>query len=206
MKDYYSSVYTTLRGALVDRERDDVVNSDNEVIVPVPTSSQPVHYALKPLTPSNAYLLAYMTLYYPGWLTQQSLTKPTPLFYSALLGGHRNSGYPFFYDDKIGEIAIAVGIANQLYNAAPHPITDEMVLIPNYNNPIVRHAKAIQELEQVDYTHSKDILIDLLQTDELSAEWTNLADDFIGNTSFIQEAFFESKPIEGDVDNGQETS
>ena len=179
MTTYYKHVYSALRGAMVNRDMGD--KEEDAVLVDF-VSAQ---VALRPELPSAAVLIAYSALYYPGWLAKDNPSSKTV---ESLLGGVENPNYPLLYNVQLGMIAVAVGVYAGLWTVQHSKLLGTILITPNMDSPlVVETAKLIQGDPHLTYKEARDIFVELMQQEEY-ASGVVLADDYVANASFIQQA------------------
>lgn len=139
MAHTYQHVYQALRNSLVDRDRDEDIVLAQSVVVKTPDGA----YGMKKELPSTAYLISYSMLFLSPWLKESPLFQPKFISINEFAGGEENSDFPFLFNEHIVNLAVAVGVYSGLFNATKHPVSNETVLIPNYQNPLVRRTREL---------------------------------------------------------------
>lgn len=186
MAEYYKNVYTSLRSAMIDREMGD--KPEEAVLIDFVSAK----VALKPLIPSSALLIAYSMLYYPNWLNDGRSTdhELVPIISRPIedfVGGVENYRFPLLFNINMGMIAVAVGVYAKLWTVQYSRIMQTIMISPNIDHPLVKETQRQIKQERLDYTQARKVFIELMSQEEYSIDMP-LADDYIANASFIQEA------------------
>lgn len=175
----HQHIYSTLRSALVDRDRDPSFIVDNAVIVAI----GPDQFALKQAIPSGALLVAYMLLFRPGFM---SAAQNNPAWFGNghyFLGGDANKNFPLFSNEIVASIAIAVGVYAGIIQAMPSAAG--VHIRPRFDTPMVKETLNIMTRDSVTLNDAKDLFIELMQNEEFRLT-VPVADDYIANP-FIAE-------------------
>lgn len=175
----YQHIYSTLRSALVDRDRDPSFIVDDCVIVGFGEDQ----FALRKYTPSGALLVAYSMLFYPQFLDIAE-QRPNWLAYAKLwLGGEQNTKYPLLPNPVMAGIAVAVGVYAGFIRAVWTP--EGLSIRPNFDHPMVKKTHELIRENGLELKDAKQTFIELMQQEEYAKDIL-VADDFIANP-FIAE-------------------
>lgn len=175
----HQHIYSTLRSALVDRDRDPSFIVDNAVIVTIGEDQ----FALKQSVPSGALLVAYTMLFRPGFM---ETAANSPQWFGNghyWIGGDANPHFPIFANPTIASIAIAVGVYAGILQAMP--TNTGVHLRPRFDTPMVSRTLELMRQNNAGLKEAKDLFIELMQ-DEQYRLTVPVADDFIANP-FIAE-------------------
>lgn len=176
-------IYSALRSALVDRDRDTDEEYDNHIIVQI----DDVQFALKKEVPSGALLISYMMLYYPGLLERCHTDEKIMFIGRAWVGGEANTKMPIFVSDMLFGIALAIGTYAGFIQTIRHPQLGEIMLRPNMMTPMVSRSRELIRENDLTILDARDVFIELMQDEEFRVS-IPVADDYIANTSWIIES------------------
>jgi hypothetical protein len=175
----YQHIYSTLRSALVDRDRDPSFIVDDCVIVGFGKDQ----FALRKYVPSGALLVAYSMLFYPGFLDVTERNPYWMLYARVWLGGEQNPKYPLLPNEIMAGIAIAVGVYAGFIKAIG--MTEGVAIRPNFDHPMVKKTHELIRENGLELKDAKQTFIELMQQEEYAKDIL-VADDFIANP-FIAE-------------------
>lgn len=183
MTNYYEHIYTALRSAMIDRDMGD--KPEDAILVNF-VSAQ---VALKKEIPSAALLIAYSMLYYPNWINDSDPiigTPPVSKTVETFIGGVENPPYPLLFNIHMGMIAVAVGCYANLWTIKYSTILETILIQPNMSHPLVLKTRELIIENKLNYTHARDVFIELMQQEEYKQDII-LADDYVANATFIPE-------------------
>ncbi|WP_422661819.1 hypothetical protein ACK8P5_26040 (plasmid) [Paenibacillus sp. EC2-1] len=178
----YQHIYSVLRSAMVDRDRDITMVIEDVVLIPVGKTE----FALKKDVPSGALLISYMMLFYPNFIRRCADDKNWVIPALPWLGGRRNKKMPLFEDELLVGIALAIGKYAGILEVYTHDILDQIVIRANTLCPMVIRTMELIEENNLGLDDARELFISLMQDDEYRL-FVSLADDYVANTSWIIE-------------------
>lgn len=185
MAHFYEHVYASLRSAMIDRDHGDKL--EDSVLVDFKSAQ----VALKKEIPSAALLISYSMLFYPKWLndgrgTDQGLV-PVAKVVEDFVGGTENFRFPLLFNIHMGMIAVAVGVYAGLWTVKYSAILQTVMINPNMDNPLVKETQRQIKNNELTYKNARELFVQLMQQEQYKGE-IMLADDYVANAAFIEDA------------------
>lgn len=193
MADYYNHIYTALRSSMIDRDAGD--KPEDAVLIDFKSAQ----VALKPEIPSAALLISYSMLFYPGWLKgADSVAGIAPAAHTieTFIGGKENYRFPLLFNIELGMIALAVGCYAGLWTVKYSTILGTVLVSPNMDNPLVIETRKRIVADNLGFSYARTVFVELMQNEEYKGNII-LADDYVANATFIQDA---SASMDDDVE------
>lgn len=183
MTSYYNHVYTALRSSMIDRDMGD--KEEDAVLIDFKSAI----VALKPEIPSAALLISYSMLFYPNWLANGYKENLVPVARPVedFVGGVENTFFPLLFNTEMAMIALAVGRQADLWDVHYSVVLGTVLINPNLNNPLVKETQKRIVNDGLGFTQARDLFIELLKQEEYKGN-IPLADDYVANAKFIEEA------------------
>ncbi len=176
----HQHVYSSLRSALIDRDRDPTFIQENGILLTIGDDA----VALKKSVPSFPLFISYTMLFWPNFIQASKIHPQKAWPAVGWIGGEANISYPVLFNETMGLIAIAIGVYAGFIEAYRNNqgIT---VIRANTNSAFV--LKTHERMMENDLTlaDAKELFIELMQ-DEQCAGHLLVADDYIAN-KFIEE-------------------
>lgn len=184
MADYYNHIYTALRSSMINRDEGD--KPEDAVLIDFKSAQ----VALKPDIPSAALLISYSMLFYPGWLKNSDpATGQVPVGYTieTFIGGVDNPAYPLLFNIELGMIALAVGCYAGYWTVHYSTILGTILVNPIMENPLYVETRRRIIQDNLTFANARDVFVELMQNEEYKGT-VSLADDYVANAKFIQDA------------------
>lgn len=183
MTSYYNHVYTALRSSMIDRDMGD--KEEDAVLIDFKSAI----VALKPEIPSAALLISYSMLFYPNWLASGYKENLVPVGHKVedFVGGVENPMFPLLFNTEMAMIALAVGRQADLWDVHYSVVLGTILINPNLDNPLVKETRKRIATEQLGFPEARNLFIELMKQEEYKGN-IPLADDYVANAKFIEEA------------------